>query len=139
MTLSRRSIRRTSTRGMLCFAASYRALVPLGFCKDAQECRIGVRHPMAEGESANEDGDSGEQAVEEVECAHRADADEVEQRPLDAQVREGLVQALVDPVPPPGCCVCLHRMPLTLEEVESVAVAALGWSTFRCPKASSGR
>ena len=55
---------------------------------------------MAEGEAADEDGDSGEKRVEEIESAHRADADEVEQRALDAKVREGLVQALVDPVAP---------------------------------------
>jgi hypothetical protein len=53
---------------------------------------------MAECEAADEDGDAGEDAVEEVEGADCADADEVEQRALDAQVGEGLMQALEDPI-----------------------------------------
>ena len=76
-----------------------------------------ARHPMAEGESADEDGYPGQQAVEEIECADRPDADEIKQRALDAQVREGLVQALVDPVPAPVIGVCLHCKPLTLESL----------------------
>ena len=53
---------------------------------------------MAEGKAANEDGDTGEDGIEEIEGPHRADADEVEQCPFDAQVGERLVQALEDPV-----------------------------------------
>ena len=36
--------------------------------------------------------------IEEIECANGADADEVKQRAFDAQVGEGLVQALEDSV-----------------------------------------
>ena len=72
--------------------------VAFGLCEDAEECRIAVRDPMAEGKAANEDGDTGEDGIEEVEGAHGADADEVEQRALHAQVRERLVQALEDSI-----------------------------------------
>ena len=49
------------------------------------------------------------ETVEEVECADCGNANEEEERSLDAQVRKGLVQALVDPVPCAGCwmCVCI--------------------------------
>ena len=53
---------------------------------------------MAEGKAANEDGDTGEDGIEEVEGPHRTDADEVEQRPFDSQVGERLVQALEDSI-----------------------------------------
>ena len=62
--------------------------------------------------SADEDGQARNQAVEEVEHAHGSDADEVEERALHAQIREGLVQALIDPVSAPAIGVCLHRCPL---------------------------
>jgi hypothetical protein len=53
---------------------------------------------MAESKAANEYGDTGEDGIEEVEGAHGADADEVEQRALHAQVCEWLVQALEDSI-----------------------------------------
>ncbi len=53
---------------------------------------------MTESKSANEDGDAGEDGVEEIEGSHSADADEVKQRAFDAQVSEGLMQALEDSV-----------------------------------------
>jgi hypothetical protein len=56
---------------------------------------------MAEGESADENGHSDEQAIEEIEGSHGADADEVEKRALNTEVRERLVQALVDSVSSP--------------------------------------
>jgi hypothetical protein len=42
--------------------------------------------------------DTGENRVEQIECANRADTNEVKKRAFDAQVSEGLVQALEDPV-----------------------------------------
>jgi hypothetical protein len=39
---------------------------------------------MAEGKAAYENGDTGEDGIEEIERSHRADADEVEQRALHA-------------------------------------------------------
>jgi hypothetical protein len=54
--------------------------------------------PRFEGEAANEDGDTCEDGIEEVEGPHCADAYEVEQRPFDAQVGERLVQALEDSI-----------------------------------------
>jgi hypothetical protein len=57
---------------------------------------------MTECETANENGYSGYQAVEEIEDAHGAYADEVEHCSFDPEVCEGLVQAFVDPVPPAG-------------------------------------
>jgi len=73
-------------------------LVALGLCEDAEECRIAVCYPMAEGKAANEDGDTGEDGIEGVEGSHRSDADEVEECPFHTQVSERLVQALEDSV-----------------------------------------
>jgi hypothetical protein len=53
---------------------------------------------MAEGKAANEDGETGEDGIEEVEGPHRSDAYEVEKRPFDAQIGERLVQALEDSI-----------------------------------------
>ena len=43
---------------------------------------------------------AGQQAVEEIERSDGRNADKEEQRPFDAQVREGLVQAFENPVSP---------------------------------------
>jgi len=51
---------------------------------------------MAEGKAANEDGDTCEDGIEEIEGPHCADADEVEQRAFHAQVAKRFVQALED-------------------------------------------
>ena len=75
-------------------------LVPFGLGQDAEECWIAVRYPMAEGKAANKDGDPGEDGIEEVERPNCADAYKVEQRPLDAQVGERLVQALENSICP---------------------------------------
>src|SRR4029077_12675321 len=53
---------------------------------------------MAEGKSANEDGNTCEDGVEEIEGPHRADADEVEDCALNAQICERLVQTLEDSI-----------------------------------------
>jgi len=53
---------------------------------------------MAEGETANEDSDTCEDGIEEVEGVHGAHTDEVEERPFHSQVSEWLVQALKDSV-----------------------------------------
>jgi hypothetical protein len=53
---------------------------------------------MAEGKAANEDGDTSEDGIEEIEGSHRSDADEVEQRPFHTQVGERLMQALEDSI-----------------------------------------
>jgi hypothetical protein len=53
---------------------------------------------VAECKSADEDGEAGENAVEEIEGAHGAHADEVKQCALDAQISERLVQALEDSI-----------------------------------------
>jgi len=73
-------------------------LVALGLCEDAEECRIAVRHPMAEGKAPYEYGDTCEDGIEEIEGPHRTDADEVEKRTLNAQVGERLMQALEDSI-----------------------------------------
>ena len=71
--------------------------------------------PVAESKAADEYGDSGNQAIEEIEGAHCADANEIEQRAFYAQVREGLVQALEDPVPSTDYWCVSAWSPLTLE------------------------
>jgi hypothetical protein len=53
---------------------------------------------MPESETANENGDTREDRIEEIESPHRADADEVEQCAFHAQVGERLVQALEDSI-----------------------------------------
>jgi hypothetical protein len=53
---------------------------------------------MPESKTPDEYGDTGEDGIEEVEGPHRADADEVEERPLHAQIGERLVQALEDSI-----------------------------------------
>jgi hypothetical protein len=53
-------------------------LVTLGPRENPQECRIAIRHPMAEGESADEHCDSGKNRVEEIKSTNLADAHEVE-------------------------------------------------------------
>jgi hypothetical protein len=69
---------------------------------------------MAKGKSSEENSDSGDNAVEEVESSYGAHADEIKQRPLDAQIGKGLMQALEDPICP--SCVQLHvcHKPLVL-------------------------
>jgi hypothetical protein len=66
--------------------------------ENAEKRGIAIRGPMAEDESADKHGHSREQAVEEIEGSHGADADEVEKSALNTEVRERLVQALVDSV-----------------------------------------
>ncbi len=53
---------------------------------------------MTEGKTTDEHGDPGQDGIEEIERANRADADEVKQRALHAQIGEGLMQALEDPI-----------------------------------------
>jgi hypothetical protein len=53
---------------------------------------------MSEGETANENGDTCQDGIEEIEGPDRADADEVEQSALHAQVGKRLMQALEDPI-----------------------------------------
>jgi hypothetical protein len=71
---------------------------------------------MPERKAPNKYGNPGDQAIEEVECAHSPDADEIKERPLDAEVCEGLVQAFVAPVAPPDYGVCLHSRPSQLKK-----------------------
>jgi hypothetical protein len=85
------------------------ALVPLGFCEDSEKRRIAARHPAAKNKSADEDSYASEQTVEQVECTHGSNANKIEQRTLDAQIREGLVQALVYPFTSPVVGACVHR------------------------------
>jgi hypothetical protein len=66
-------------------------LESLALSKDAQHRWVGVGYPSPEDETANEDDSPGEQAFEKIENSHCADAHKVENSPLDAQVREGLV------------------------------------------------
>jgi hypothetical protein len=53
---------------------------------------------MSEGETANENGDAGEDGIEEIEGPHRANTDEVEQRAFHAQVGKRLMEALEDSI-----------------------------------------
>src|SRR5260370_6315305 len=97
MTLSIRSIT-LPPRGNLLLRGVIVQLVALGRCEDAEEGRIAVRCPMAEGKTSNEYGDTREDRIEEIERPHCADAYEVEKRPFHPQVGERLVQALEDSI-----------------------------------------
>jgi hypothetical protein len=66
MTLSRRSITHLHA-GNLLLGGVIAQLVAFGLCQDAEERRIAVRYPMAEGKTANEDGDTREDGIEEIE------------------------------------------------------------------------
>jgi hypothetical protein len=70
----------------------------LALGEDAQHRRIRVRHPATKNETTNENNNPGKQTFEEIENSNRADAHKVEDGPLDAQVRKGLVQALEDSI-----------------------------------------
>ncbi len=59
---------------------------------------VGARHPMAEGEASDKYGNTGKDRIEDVERAHCADADEVKQSALDAEISKGLMQALEDAI-----------------------------------------
>src|ERR1700680_3890372 len=97
MSLSRRSITYLHA-GNLLRRGVIAQLVAFGLCEDAEECRIAVRHPMAEGKAAKEDGYTGEDGIEEIKGPDRADAYEVKQRPFDAQVGKWFMQALEDSI-----------------------------------------
>lgn len=86
-------------------------LVFLRLGQEAQKGGISICTPTAKGVSIDEYSDSSNEAVEEIECAHGSNADEIEERPLDALIGEGLVQAFVAPVPPAGCRIRLHFAP----------------------------
>src|ERR1700681_1136216 len=104
MSLSRRSITYLHT-GNLLRRGVIAQLVSFGLCEDAEECRIAVRYPMAEGKAADEDGDTCEDGIEEIEGPHCTDTDEVEDRALNAQIGERLVQTLEDSI----CAMLLLR------------------------------
>jgi hypothetical protein len=53
---------------------------------------------MAEGEASDEDSDSSQNAVEQIEGSDCADTDEIEECAFDTQVSEGLMQALEDAI-----------------------------------------
>jgi hypothetical protein len=53
---------------------------------------------MPEGETANENGDAGQDGIEEIERSNRAHAYEVEQSAFHAQVSKRLMQALEDSI-----------------------------------------
>src|SRR5208337_977245 len=84
-------------------------LVAFGPRQDAKERRIAVRHPMSEGETANENGDTGEDGIEEIESPHRANTDEVKQRAFDAQVGKRFMQALEDSICALLLCSVRHK------------------------------
>jgi hypothetical protein len=63
----------------------------LALCEDATHRGIGIGNPPPKDETANEDNDSGQEALEKIENADCTDAHKVEDGPLNAQICEGLV------------------------------------------------
>src|SRR6266567_2432396 len=68
-------------------------------------------HPAPESEPARKEEQPSDQTVEQVEGADSGHTDEEEQRSFYPEVREGLVQALIDSGCAPISSVCLHRCP----------------------------
>ena len=56
--------------------------VALGLRENSEERWITACDPMTECKAANEYGDAGQDGIEQIEGAHSAYADEVEERPL---------------------------------------------------------
>jgi hypothetical protein len=63
-------------------------------------------------ESADENGDAAQNAVEKIEGAYSANTHEVEEGPLDAQVGERLMQALEDSICASVLIVLFRHKPL---------------------------
>jgi len=94
--------------GILIFigrSLSYKLFAGLWMLALAEFCEVFGGYPMAEGKAANEDSDTCEDGIEEVEGAHGAHTDEVEERPFHSQVSEWLVQTLEDSI----CAMLLLR------------------------------
>jgi hypothetical protein len=53
---------------------------------------------MTEGKTAEEDRHPCQKRIEKIEGTHSAHADEEEERPLDTEIGEGLMQAFEDPI-----------------------------------------
>ena len=85
-------------------------LEAFGLAHDLEKCRVSRCDPATEDVAADEDCGSGEERVEEVERAHCSNANEVEDGALDPEIREGLMQSLVDPISASWCEFC-HRAP----------------------------
>jgi hypothetical protein len=83
-------------------------LEAFGFGKDAKKCGIASGYPTAESEPARKEQQPGDQTVEQVEGADSSDTNEEEQRAFHSEVREGLVQTLIDPVQASIMSMCLH-------------------------------
>jgi hypothetical protein len=79
--------------------------------EDAKHRRVGVRDPSSKDETADEDNDAGKETFEKIENSDRPDAHKVEDGPLDAQIRKGLVQALEDSIASPEIGF-VHESPL---------------------------
>jgi hypothetical protein len=65
----------------------------------SQHCRISVRYPTTKRVSTDEDNHSSQETLEEVENGNCPDTHEIEESPLDTQIRERFVQAFEDSVP----------------------------------------
>jgi len=70
--------------------------------------RIVARH-SGEAGATDKHGDPRQDGIEEIEGPHSADADEVKQSPLHAQIGEGLMQALKHPVCAMLSCFVCHK------------------------------
>src|SRR5439155_3657264 len=90
--------------------------------KNSQHCRIGLRYPATKRVSADEDNHASQQTLEKVENGDCADTHEIEEGPLDRQIRERFVQALENFIAPSvdrfvhDCP--LHRTPLKVENTD---------------------
>jgi hypothetical protein len=72
--------------------------VALGLRQNSKEGRITVSDPVTKREAANKDGDTSENGIEQIEGTDSTHADEVEERPLNTQVGERLMETLEDSV-----------------------------------------
>jgi hypothetical protein len=88
----------------------------LALGKDAQHRRVCVRYPPTKDETGDEDNKPGKETFEKIKNSDGTNAHKVEDGPLDAQVRKGLVQALEDSIASLEICV-QHEGPFLLKWV----------------------
>ena len=70
----------------------------LALREDAQHGWISTGYPAAKRVASDEHDDPSQQTFKEIENADGSDTDEIEEGSLDAQIGEGLMQALEDAI-----------------------------------------
>ena len=118
---------RISTFGKFLFGGVVAQFELFALDENLKECRIFFRDPSAEYVPSDEHRDTGQDAVEDVEQADCANANDEEKGALNSQISEGLMQAFVDAVDS-FVIRFLHRPPVVCLSVGS------GWLQLHSPE-----